>query len=72
MMPSIGPMEIVIVLAIMLIIFGPKKLPELGRGIGSGLREFKQGVTDTLPALTEQAEAPESTVAASATEVTER
>lgn len=44
-MPSIGPMEIGIVLLVMLIVFGPKKLPELGRGLGSGLREFKHSVT---------------------------
>lgn len=46
MMPTIGPMEIGIVLAIALVVFGPKRLPELGRGMGSGLREFKQSVTD--------------------------
>lgn len=45
-MPSIGPMEIGIVLLIALLVFGPKKLPELGRGMGTGLREFKQSVTD--------------------------
>lgn len=45
-MPNIGPMEIAIVLIIALVVFGPKKLPELGRGLGTGLREFKQSVTD--------------------------
>lgn len=45
-MPTIGPMEIGIVLAIALMVFGPKRLPELGRGMGSGLREFKQSVSD--------------------------
>lgn len=45
-MPTIGPMEIGIVLLIALLVFGPKKLPELGRGMGTGLREFKQSVTD--------------------------
>lgn len=44
-MPSIGPMEIVIVLVIALLILGPKKLPDLGRGLGTGLREFKQSIT---------------------------
>jgi sec-independent protein translocase protein TatA len=43
-MPSIGPLEIGIVLAIALLVFGPKKLPELGRGLGGGMREFKQSV----------------------------
>ncbi|MBI4897850.1 MAG: twin-arginine translocase TatA/TatE family subunit [Actinobacteria bacterium] len=40
-MPNIGPLEIAVVLAIVLIIFGPKRLPELGRSLGRGIREFK-------------------------------
>jgi len=43
--PNIGPMELVIILIIALIVFGPKKLPELGRSLGSGMREFKDSVT---------------------------
>lgn len=43
--PSIGPAEIIIVLVIVLIIFGPKRLPELGRSMGRGLREFKSSVS---------------------------
>ncbi len=46
-MPSIGPMELVIVLAIALIVLGPKKLPEVGRSIGKGMREFKDGISGT-------------------------
>lgn len=42
---GIGPLEIGIVLVIVLIIFGPKRLPQLGRSIGSGMREFKDAVT---------------------------
>jgi len=44
-MPSIGPLEIVIVLIIVLVIFGPKRLPDLGRSLGRGMREFKDSVT---------------------------
>lgn len=40
-MPNIGPMELVVVLALALIILGPKKLPEAGRSVGKGLRELK-------------------------------
>jgi sec-independent protein translocase protein TatA len=52
MMSSIGPMEIGIVLAIALVIFGPKKLPELGRGLGGGMREFKSSVTSAGDEIT--------------------
>lgn len=51
-----GPLEIGIVLLIVLIIFGPKRLPDLGRSLGSGMKEFKDSVTgdskkdDELPA----------------------
>ena len=44
-MPNIGPMEIGILLVVALLVFGPKKLPELGRGLGKGMREFKVSVT---------------------------
>jgi sec-independent protein translocase protein TatA len=44
-MPNIGPLEIVIVLIIVLVIFGPKRLPDLGRSLGRGMREFKDSVT---------------------------
>ena len=44
-MPGIGPMEIVVVLIIALLVFGPKRLPDLGRSLGGGMREFKNSVT---------------------------
>jgi sec-independent protein translocase protein TatA len=44
-MPNIGPLEIIVVLIIVLIVFGPKRLPEMGRSLGKGIREFKNSVT---------------------------
>ncbi|MEX2253277.1 MAG: twin-arginine translocase TatA/TatE family subunit [Thermoleophilaceae bacterium] len=44
-MPNIGPLEIGIVLLIVLLIFGPKRLPGLGRSLGAGMREFKDSIT---------------------------
>ena len=44
-MPNIGPLELVIVLVIVLVTFGPKRLPGLGRSLGTGMREFKDSVT---------------------------
>jgi sec-independent protein translocase protein TatA len=42
---SIGPTELIIVLVIVLVIFGPKRLPTLGRQLGSGMKEFKDSIT---------------------------
>ncbi len=44
-MPQFGVMEIAIVLVIGLLVFGPKKLPELGRGLGSSMRDFRRGLS---------------------------
>jgi sec-independent protein translocase protein TatA len=44
-MPNIGPTELIIVLVIVLVIFGPKKLPGLGRSLGTSMREFKDSIT---------------------------
>ena len=59
-MPNIGPLEIALVLIVALIILGPKKLPDMGRSLGKGMREFKGAISgdnddrhddDTSPAL---------------------
>jgi len=42
---SVGPMELILVLAIALIVLGPKRLPEAGRALGKGMREFKDSVS---------------------------
>ena len=44
-MPNIGFPELIIVLAIALIVLGPKKLPEVGRSLGRGMREFKDSLS---------------------------
>jgi sec-independent protein translocase protein TatA len=44
-MSNIGPMELIVVLVIALIVLGPKKLPEVGRSIGRGMREFKDSLS---------------------------
>lgn len=57
MIGNIGPMEIAIVLVIALVVFGPKRLPELGSGLGRGIREFKGSISGEAAA---QPLAPES------------
>jgi sec-independent protein translocase protein TatA len=42
---GIGPLEIIVVLVVVLLIFGPKRLPDLGRSLGGGMREFKDSIT---------------------------
>jgi sec-independent protein translocase protein TatA len=79
-MAGIGLPELAIVLVILLVIFGPKRLPGLGRSLGSGMREFKDSITgksgdddeddDARPALTRaEAAAPAPDRAATAREM---
>lgn len=42
---TVGPLELLIVLGVVLMIFGPKRLPALGRSLGTGMREFKDSIT---------------------------
>jgi sec-independent protein translocase protein TatA len=44
-MPSIGPMELIVVLALALIVLGPKRLPAAGRSLGQGMRQFKDSLS---------------------------
>ncbi|MDW7679104.1 MAG: twin-arginine translocase TatA/TatE family subunit [bacterium] len=43
---SIGPAELILLMFIILLVFGSKRLPELARGIGKGVRQFKQAIED--------------------------
>jgi TatA/E family protein of Tat protein translocase len=57
-MPDIGWQELLIVLIVALVIFGPKRLPDLGRSLGKGVREFRnatQGIQEHLDARFEDA-----------------
>jgi sec-independent protein translocase protein TatA len=80
-MGNIGPTELIIVLVIVLLIFGPKRLPGLGKQLGTGMREFKDSITGSnkdrdeddddsvagLPAAPDD-EAPKSTASAAPVE----
>jgi sec-independent protein translocase protein TatA len=44
-MPNIGPVELIIVLVIVLVIFGARRVPEAGKNLGKGMREFKDAIT---------------------------
>ncbi len=58
-MPNIGTGEIVLLLLLALLLFGAKRLPEIGRSLGSGMREFKDSVTGTSkPEATETSALP--------------
>jgi sec-independent protein translocase protein TatA len=69
-MPNIGPLEIIIVLVVVLLIFGPKRLPDLGRSLGTGMREFKDSVTGKDKDR-DQLDAPEAKPEAVRTEASE-
>jgi sec-independent protein translocase protein TatA len=44
-MPNVGPLELAVVVILALIIFGPKRLPELGKSMGKGIREFRSSIS---------------------------
>jgi sec-independent protein translocase protein TatA len=57
-MPNIGPMEIVGLLLLALLLFGAKRLPEIGRSLGTGMREFKDSVSGDKKAAETRSELP--------------
>jgi len=70
-MPNVGPWEIILLLLLALLLFGAKRLPEIGRSLGSGMREFKDSVSgaakpsDTSHELTPPAPGETTTPASS-------
>ncbi len=55
MLPEIGITGLIVILIVALLVFGPKRLPEIGRSLGKGMREFKDSITGSHD---EQAELP--------------
>ncbi len=53
LLPSIGPWELILILAVVLIIFGPGKLPEVGKSLGKTIREFRKASTETTEQIEE-------------------
>jgi len=62
MLGNIGPMELFIILVIVLVIFGAKRVPEIGASFGKGIREFKRSMSDVDRAIKE----PESSASLNA------
>jgi len=54
------PTHLIIIFAIALLVFGPKKLPELGKGLGEGIRALKEGMKDNASHTAEANKTPES------------
>jgi sec-independent protein translocase protein TatA len=52
-----GPLELILIVVILLLIFGARRLPSLGRELGSGMREFKDGIMDSSSTADSQADA---------------
>lgn len=46
MFSNIGPMEIILIVIVILLLFGAKKIPEFAQGLGKGMREFKKALKD--------------------------
>jgi sec-independent protein translocase protein TatA len=67
-MGPLGWPEIVIILVVLLLLFGAKRLPEMGRSLGRGMREFKEAVTTSEPESKELTPTPTPATQASTTE----
>jgi TatA/E family protein of Tat protein translocase len=70
---GIQPIHLIVIVVVALIIFGPRKLPEIGRGLGKALNEFRQGAKEMTEGFTEEVrrpDAPAETAAAAAPPVT--
>ena len=63
MLPEIGISGLIVILIVALLVFGPKRLPEIGRSLGKGMREFKDSITggsdDEKAELPAQTQAPD-------------
>jgi sec-independent protein translocase protein TatA len=58
-LPQVGATELIILLSIILLLFGAKRIPELARSLGRGKREFHMGASEDADALREHSEPPE-------------
>lgn len=67
-MGNLGVWELIIIVVLVLVIFGGRKLPELGRGLGKGLANFRQAVREPDPPAASQTPADQSAPAAPATD----
>jgi sec-independent protein translocase protein TatA len=69
MFGSLGMPELIVIFVIALIVFGPRKLPELGRSLGRGIAEFKKATNELQNTLEEEIKADEERSKAAATQV---
>src|SRR5450759_2299831 len=64
---GIQPIHIIVIVIVALIIFGPQRLPELGRSLGKGLNEFRRGTNEMTGSFKDEVTKPTSTGAAEST-----
>jgi sec-independent protein translocase protein TatA len=67
-----SPTHIILLLLIALLLFGAKRLPEIGRSLGTGMREFKDSVTGNSPAEAKELPPPDTTTTTASASATER
>lgn len=61
-LPNLGVTELIVILVIALLVFGPKKLPELGRSLGRGIKEFRTATSEIKTQIIEEPSAEEKAV----------
>ncbi len=68
---SLGIWEILIILVVILLIFGPRRLPEMAKGIGQSVREFRKGIRDMKDEITSDDEPKKATVVEAKTQTSQ-
>jgi sec-independent protein translocase protein TatA len=71
-MGSLGAPELILIIVVFLVFFGAKKIPELAKGLGSGIKEFRKGIKDVQNDIESESTTPTPTASAGSAAISDR